>query len=130
MSDPYGKHLSFPFRIAADGKSAQVSSLESHVRDELIQLILTNQGERLFLPQFGGGVRRLIFEGADETAAGITRASLTKAISRWLGHRLQLVDLSVVSNQETIEIEIRYRTAGVEETKVIRFQRNGEAPWP
>ena len=32
-----GKHLSFPFRISSDGRTADVSTLEDHVRDELIQ---------------------------------------------------------------------------------------------
>ncbi|ASC73030.1 hypothetical protein XM38_039920 [Halomicronema hongdechloris C2206] len=55
MIPPDGRHLSFPFRIAADGRTAQVDTLEQHVRDELIQLILTNPGERLFLPELGRG---------------------------------------------------------------------------
>lgn len=120
-----GNHLSFPFRIGGDGRIAQVSSLENHVRDELIQLILTNAGERLFLPEFGGGVRRLVFENIDETAAGMTKATLTQAISRWLGHRIELQDLVVTVDQETIEVEIKYRIAGTEDTRVMRFQRSG-----
>ena len=34
---PDGPHLSFPFRIGSDGRTAQVQSLPEHVRDELIQ---------------------------------------------------------------------------------------------
>ena len=126
MAESYGKHLSFPFRIAEDGKTAQVASLENHVRDELIQVILTNLGERWFLPEFGGGVRRLVFEGVSDTTAGITRASLTRAITRWLGQRLTLIDLTVSSEQETIEVTIKYRLAGEEEARIMRFQRDGE----
>ena len=67
MRAPNGKHLSFPFRIGKDGRTAEVTTLEEHVRDELIQLLLTNLGERPFLVEFGGGLRRLVFEPADET---------------------------------------------------------------
>lgn len=125
MTEEYGRHLSFPFRIGGDGRTAQVSSLEDHVREELMQLLLTNPGERLFLPEFGGGVRRLVFESADEATAGITKASLTQAISRWLGHRIELEDLAVSVEHETIEVEIKYRIAGTEDTRVMRFQRSG-----
>lgn len=125
MAEEYGKHLSLPFRIGKDGRTAGVSSLEEHVRDELIQLILTNPGERAFLPEFGGGVRRLVFENIDEATAGMTKAMLTQAISRWLGHRITLEDLTVAVENEKIEVEIKYRIAGTEDAKVMRFQKTG-----
>jgi phage baseplate assembly protein W len=121
-----GRHLSFPFRVGADGRTAGVASLEEHVRDELIQLLLTNSGERLFLPEFGGGLRRLVFEPADEASRGMTKAAVTQAISNWLGHRITLEDLAVEVENATIEVEIKYRLAGTEDSRVMRFQRSGE----
>jgi uncharacterized protein len=120
------KHLSFPFRIDSNGRSAQVQSLEAHVRDELIQLILTNPGERAFLPEFGGGVRRLVFENASETIAGLTKARITQAISRWLGHRVILEDLQVTIDNSTLEVQIQYRITGTKDSRIMKFQRNGE----
>lgn len=120
-----GKHLSFPFQIGSDGRTAQVASQEEHVRDEVIQLILTNLGERAFLPEFGGGVRRLVFENASETTQAMTKALLTNALSRWLGHRLTLENLAVEVENETIHVEIQYRLAGSEDSRVMRFQRGG-----
>ena len=125
MNVENGRHLSFPFRLGNDGRTAQVSSLEEHVRDELIQLILTNFGERIFLPEFGGGVRRLVFENIDETTAGLTKAMLTQAISRWLGHRITLEDLTVIVENEKIEVEIKYRIAGADDSRIMKFQRSG-----
>lgn len=125
MTEEYGSHLSFPFRVGKDGRTARVLSLEEHVRDELIQLILTNPGERLFLPEFGGGARRLVFENIDEAVAGLTKATLTRAISKWLGHRITLEDLNVTVEHETIEVDIKYRIAGTEDTRILRFQRSG-----
>ena len=118
-----GRHLSFPFRIASDGRTVQVDSLENHVREELMQLLLTNLGERAFLPEFGGGVRRLVFENIDQATGGMTKAILTQAISRWLGNRVTLEDLSVTVDNETLEVDIKYRIAGREDTRVMRFQR-------
>ena len=125
MTPENGRHLSFPFRLGNDGRTAQVSSLEEHVRDELKQLILTNFGERIFLPEFGGGVRRLVFENIDETTAGLTKAMLTQAISRWLGHRITLEDLTVIVENEKIEVEIKYRIAGADDSRIMKFQRSG-----
>jgi len=120
-----GKHLSFPFRIGEDGKTRQVSSVKEHVHDELIQLILTNLGERIFLPEFGGGVRRLVFENVDETTGAMTKSMLTSAINSWLGHRITLEELQVFIENEKIEVEIKYQIAGTEDSRVMIFQRGG-----
>ncbi len=120
-----GKHLSFPFRVGGDGRMAAVSTLDEHVRDEILQLILTNQGERPFLVDFGGGVRRLVFESADEATAAMTKAQITEAINRWLGHRVTLDYINVEIADSTISVDVRYRLAGTEDSRVLRFQRKG-----
>ncbi len=125
MNPNNGRHLAFPFRIGTDGRAVQVTTLEDHIRDELMQLILTNPAERLFVPEFGGGVRRLVFENIDETTGAMTKAILTRAISRWLGHRVVLENLTVEIENEKIEVDLKYRIAGTEDTRVLRFQRNG-----
>jgi Phage baseplate assembly protein W len=125
MNPNNGRHLAFPFRIDTSGRAAQVTTLEDHVRDELMQLILTNPAERLFVPEFGAGVRRLVFENIDETTGAMTKAIITRAISRWIGHRVVLENLTVLIENEKIEVDLKYRIAGTEDTRTLRFQRNG-----
>lgn len=125
MNPNNGRHLAFPFRIDTTGRAAQVTTLEEHVRDELMQLILTNPAERLFVPEFGAGVRRLVFENIDETTGSMTKAIITSAISRWIGHRVVLENLTVLIENEKIEVDLKYRIAGTEDTRTLRFQRNG-----
>src|SRR5918912_726185 len=125
MRPENGRHLSFPFRVGVDGRAAQISTLEEHIRDELIQLLLTNPAERLFLPTFGGGVRRLVFESADDATAGLAKAVITQSVSRFLGHRVTLEELTVTAEDATITIDLKYRIAGTEDTRVLRFQRKG-----
>ena len=126
MTPENGRHLSFPFRVGVGGRTAPVGTLEEHVRDEIIQLLLTSPAERLFLPEFGGGVRRLVFEAADETTTGaMAKAVITQNMGRWLGHRVELESLTVAVENEKIEVEIIYRIAGTEDRRVLRFQRGG-----
>jgi len=122
-----GRHLGFPFRIGRDGRTVPAGSREDHIRDELIQLLLTDPGERAYLPELGGGVRRLVFEPVDEAAQGLTKARITRAITNWLGHRVELEDLDVVVAGETLVVEVRYRPAGSEESRVIRLEHPGGA---
>ncbi len=120
-----GKHLSFPFRTGADGRMKTVQTLDEHVRDEILQLLLTNPGERPFVVEFGGGVRRMVFENADDTTAAVTKAVITQAINRWLGHRVTLEELNVTVTNEKIEVDVKYRLAGTDDITVLRFQRKG-----
>lgn len=138
-----GRHLAFPFRIGSDGRTAAPASDAEHVRDELLQLLLTSPGERLFLPEFGGGVRRLVFEPASDVLRGVVKARITQALSRWLGHRLtvELIDVRFGDDPQTpgtlpellldaqtggIEVTVKYRPAGSPDSRVVKFQRSGQ----
>ena len=119
-----GRHLSFPFRIAADGRAATADTLDQQALEELVQLILTNQGERLFLPQFGGGARRLLFEGINEATATMSRTMITQAIQQWLPGRVILNQLNVTVNDTTIQIDLKYQVAGSSQIRQAIFQRS------
>jgi len=124
---PHGRHLAFPFRIGSDGRSAAPASDADHVRDELLQLLLTSPGERLFLPEFGGGVRRLVFEPASDVLRGVVKARITNALSRWLSQRLtvELIDVSFDDPTARLEVTVKYRPAGSPDSRVVKFQRSG-----
>jgi phage baseplate assembly protein W len=121
-----GRHLSFPFRIASDGRTAAVASDSDHIRDEILQLLLTSEGERPFLPEFGGGARKLVFEPASDVLRGVVKARITGALTAWLGHRLTLEYLEVTMQGESIEIDIKYRPFGSTDSRTLRFQRHGK----
>lgn len=125
LSQPQGRHLAFPFRIGVDGRTATPASVAEHVRDEVIQLLLTNPGERPFQPPFGGGVRKLIFEPASDVLRGMTKARITQSLSTWLGHRVTLENLEVTFIDSTIAVEIKYRPAGQPDSRILKFQRKG-----
>lgn len=123
MIPRYPHFLSFPFRIGGDGRTARTPDLAAHVRDELVQLILTGQGERLFLPEFGTNVRRLVFENIDDTTKAMTKSLVTQAISRWLGERVTIESLEVTSDESKLQVDVQYRPAGTEDSRTLRFQR-------
>lgn len=120
-----GRHLAFPFHIGTDGRTAAPASDDAHVRDEVMQLLLTSPAERLFLPEFGGGVRRLVFEPASETLRGVVKARITNALTRWLGHRLtlQLVEVEWDDAGAALDVTVQYLPAGSADARILRFQR-------
>lgn len=119
----YGKHLSFPFRATPGGMMNTVDNIEAHIRDEIIQLVLTDLGERAFLPGFGGNIKRMVFEGASDATAGLAKAGLTQALTRWLGKRISVESLEVGLTDSKIEIDLKYKIKGSNETKSLRFEK-------
>jgi phage baseplate assembly protein W len=122
MKPNSGPHLAFPFRMGTNGRMVAVTTQEQHVRDEVVQLVLTNFGERLFLPEFGGNVRRLVFENTAGTTLATTQAGLTQALSQWLGNRVIVDSLTVTANGSEIEVNLQYHLPNSTESRSITFQ--------
>lgn len=116
--------MAFPFHIGPDGRTATPASLDEHVRGEIIQLLLTNPGERPFLPSFGGGLRRLVFERNDDVSAGLSKALVSQALSRWLGERVKVESLDVTADESKLAVDLRYRVIATNQEKQLRFERS------
>jgi uncharacterized protein len=123
-----GRHLAFPFRIGSDGRTLAPADLDAHVKGELVQLLLTNPGERPFLPDFGGGLRRLVFEGNSEVTAAVAKATITDSLSHWLADRLEIMALEVENQQATLRVGLRYRVKESGEERQVVFQHEGSPP--
>ena len=120
-----GRHLAFPFRIAGDGRTATPKDLSEHVRDEVFQLLLTNPAERPFVPSFGGGLRRMVFENIDEVTAGVSKATISQALARYLGERLEVKYLEVDAKESTLTVDLIYQLPDSEEEQHLRFEHSG-----
>lgn len=122
-----GRHLAFPFRIGTDGRSVAPANLDEHVRGEILQLLLTNAGERPFLPSLGGNLRRLVFQGNDEVTAGLAKANIAQALSYWLGHRVKVLNLDVDNQDAVLAIDLSYEVIDTGEQRRVRLEHGGGA---
>ena len=120
-----GRHLAFPFRIGSDGRTVAPANLDEHIRGEILQLLLTNAGERPFIPGFGGNIRRLVFQGNDEITAGLAKSSISQAMSYWLGHRVKVISLDVENQDAKLAIDLSYRVIDTGEQRRVRFEHGG-----
>ena len=121
MASASGRHLAFPFRIGVDGRTATPADITDHVRGELIQLLLTAPGERPFLPSFGAGLKRLVFERNDPVAAGLANATVSRNLSAWLGQRISVESLKVESIDSMLQVELSYRIVASGEVRGMRL---------
>jgi uncharacterized protein len=117
-----GRHLAFPFRIGTDGRTATPATVPDHVKGEVIQLLLTNPGERPFLPTLGGGLRRLVFEANSDVTAALAKSTITQAITRWLKTRVELTALEVENRDATMLVGLQYRVIATGDQQALRFE--------
>ncbi|MEH1778485.1 GPW/gp25 family protein [Nostoc sp.] len=91
----------FPFRIDAVSGQAAQTSYEAHVEQMIRQVLLTAPGERVDLPEFGCGLRQLIFAPHSDALDTTTKLIVTQALNRWLAGQIQVQSVTVVSPTTT-----------------------------
>jgi phage baseplate assembly protein W len=93
----------FPFRIDPASRQAQGVAYETHVKQMVIQLLLTAPGERADLPEFGCGLRTLIFAGNSDAVSATAQMLVREALGRWLSRHLTVLDVEVLPPEATPE---------------------------
>ena len=78
----FGKGIAFPPRIGDDGRVAW-SEGPSNVRESIRIILLTEQRERIMLPEFGGGLGRYLFEPNTVTTRELIRDRIIKSLAQW-----------------------------------------------
>ena len=77
-----GRGISFPPRVGPDGRIAW-SAGETNIREAIRIILLTEQRERLMLPEFGGGLGLLLFEPNTVTTRHLLQDRIDRALAEW-----------------------------------------------
>ena len=106
-------YLSFPLRIVAGG--AATSGRRDHVRQQIEQVLFTDPGERVYRPEFGAGIRALIFEPNGSVLADILRKRLTDSLADALQGEVdpKTLQVDVQPEEEKLFVVISYALATV-----------------
>ncbi len=114
-------YMSFPMRIGADG--AAVSRRRPHVREQIEQVLFTNPGERVFRPDFGVGVRALVFEPNNQPLVELTKKRLSASLAEALAGEVEPKSLAieVEAREEQLLVTISYSLATIGHTEKQEF---------
>jgi phage baseplate assembly protein W len=116
----------FPFRIdPASQQTAQIG-YAAHVDEMVRQLLLTSPGERVNLPQFGCGLRALVFAPSSDALTATVKLRVIQGLDQWLAGIVNFVDVVVASNQGqavlepgTIAVTITYTLVETQTTQAV-----------
>jgi phage baseplate assembly protein W len=100
-------NLAFPYHTGRLGRTASAGR-DAHVREMIEQLIFTNHGERVNRPEFGSGVLQLVFAPNSPELAATVQFTLQTALQMWLGHVIEVRDLSVLADDAKLTIALKY----------------------
>lgn len=82
MNSIFGKSMSFPPRIGADGRFVW-SEGESNIRESIALILKTEPGERVGVSEFGAGLSRFLFEPNNTATHALVRDAAQRALARW-----------------------------------------------
>lgn len=105
MTEPI--YLDDPFHLDPRGRSA-ATDLDDHVRDLIFQVLFTNPGERVNRPEFGCGLRQLVFLPNSDVLATATQQLVQGSLQRWLGDVIAVEKVDVRSVDAQLEITVVY----------------------
>jgi phage baseplate assembly protein W len=124
LSQGEATFLDYPYGIGAEGSARQTTDTD-HLRDLIIQVLLTNPGERVNLPEFGVGIQRLVFAPNSEALRASTQFLVTTNLRRWLGDKIDVERVDVTSfpgEEETVTIEIVFVEKRTRERRSLQLQ--------
>lgn len=100
--------VSFPLRIDNLGRVASQTG-DENIHVKIMEVLLTAPGERLHLPEFGCGLRDLVFDPNNDVLAATTEFTINAALQRWLGNEILVESVDVAAAGEAeITIEVAY----------------------
>ena len=101
-------NLAYPFQVAGTGQTARAGA-EGHIHQMIEQVLFTAPGERVNRPDFGTGLRQLIFAGENEELLTATQFLIQGSLQQWLGDIIEVEGVTVSSEDSTLAVVVRYR---------------------
>ena len=115
-------HLDVPFGFDARGRTA-ISDDDDHVRDLIRTVLFTAPGERVNRPDFGCGIKQLVFAPLSDTLVATSQHLIQGSLLRWLGDVILVEQVDVQARDSTLTITLSYTIRATSERQSAVFER-------
>ncbi len=116
-------NIDFPYHFDNRHKTATTDT-NDHVRDMIEQFLFTNAGERVNRPDFGSGLLQMIFAPNSPELAATCQFTVQAGLQQWLGDVIEVLDLTVQSEDAALQVAIKYRIRRSQEVRQETFTRS------
>lgn len=79
---------------------------ERLIKNDLVQLLLTSPGERLYRPDFGTAIRSIVFESLNQNELNALSRSIILAIQKY-EERVSVKDVSCIATEDGQTVNIK-----------------------
>ena len=105
----------YPLRIDGGSQQAAQAAYAAHVEEMIEQILLTAPGERVDLPQFGCGLRQLVFSPLRDSLDTALKLQVSQALGRWLAGVIEVSTVEVETSDGdaslgdgTVQVTVTY----------------------
>ena len=93
------------------------------VKQSVINILLTNAGERPFNPKFGGGLNGYLFDNFDGITAAAMENTIVNTLRNWEPRvRVDKVDIADLSHRNALRVSLEITILSPEErTDIVEF---------
>ena len=115
--------LHYPFAVdPARGRVEQEADYAEHVEQMIKQVLFTGPGERINRPDFGCGVRRLVFAPNGAVSAALAQVTIFQSLTKWLDSVITVSDVAAIAKDSTLEIRIAYVLKARQEKRYLNLE--------
>jgi uncharacterized protein len=119
------QRVRFPFAINGSvGRLRQEPDYDAYIVQLIKQVIFTGAGERINRPQFGAGVRRLLFAPNSIGTASLAQTLVFQALNTWLGTLIRVDQVEVAAEAEKLLINLNYTVLQKGEQRFLNLETN------
>ena len=101
--------IQFPISVdRALGQLKKERDYDRYVAQLIKQVLLTTPGERAHRPDFGAGLRRMVFAPNDPATASLLQTTIFQNLTKWLGSIITLNGVQVSADDATLNVTVSY----------------------
>ena len=112
----------FPYLVNRSGHTGG-AGYEDHVKDMIEMVLFTAPGERVNRPEFGTGLRQMLFtENAPELAEA-TQHLVQSGLQRWLSEAIAVRSVDVGTRESSLYVTVVFRVLDETEERTVQLQK-------
>ena len=113
----------YPFAVDPGvGRLAEEVDYDAHIDQLIRQVLLTAPGERINRPDFGCGLKRLVFSPNNVVSASLAQVAIFQSLTQWLGDAITVNDVKAQAIEDRLEIVLAYTLKARQQVRYLNLE--------